>query len=576
MTHTSTPQRSRLLAFALSLALLAPTAAHATTFTILNLDGAGEGFNDTTPRSPEGGNPGTTLGALRLNAFQEAANRWAAVVNSSVTILADGNFDPLTPCGGGGALLGFAGPNTVHRDFTGVPVASTWFGQAEANALHGSDLDPSTSDIAATFNSDIDNGCLPGISGWYYGFDGNAPSGKIDLIPVLLHELGHGLGFLTFVDLASGAKLSGFDDTFMRFVEDHSTGMMYPAMTNGQRVTASTNTGNLHWVGTNVAAASGLLSAGTVGTHVRLYAPNPQEPGSSVSHWDTVLTPDELMEPIDTGSLFKELTIAAYDDMGWPPLPHTTPTPTVTPTPGPTPTPGNPNPFTCYKAGATGGSVKFLGIPNPPGVSLVDQFGGPVSVEVKKPKFLCAPTDKNGEDPSAPTHPEHLKAYQIKYPTKPVLPTNIKVVDQFNPSGLFVDAKKPSHLLVPSVKSLTGPTPLPTPGAFVTDHFECYKVAVTKNTPKFIPVLGLPIGDQFGTMTVDVKKPQFLCTPVDKNGEDPSAPTDVGHLMCYQVKQVDLVKFVKLTGVFVNNQFGSETLDVKKPAQLCLPALKNP
>jgi hypothetical protein len=266
------------------------------------------------------------------------------------------------------------------------------------------------------------------------------------------------------------------------------------------------------------------------------------------------------------------LDVVGYD-LFTGPLP--TATPTVTPTPGPTPTLGPLDHFTCYKAGATGGSVKFAGIPNPPGISLVDQFGT-AQVEVKKPKFLCAPTDKNGEDPTAPAHPEHLKAYQIKYPTKPILPTHIKVVDQFNPGGLFVDAKKPSHLLVPSVKSLTGPTPLPTPGAFVTDHFECYKVAISKNTPKFTPVLGVSLGDQFGTMTVEVKKPQFLCTPVDKNGEDPTAPTHVDHLMCYQVKQVDLVKFAKLTGVFVNNQFGSETLDVKKPAQLCLPALKNP
>ena len=254
-----------------------------------------------------------------------------------------------------------------------------------------------------------------------------------------------------------------------------------------------------------------------------------------------------------------------------------TPTPTLTPTPTPSPTAtlGPLDHFTCYKAGATSGSVKFAGIPNPPGISLVDQFGAE-QVEVKKPKFLCAPTDKNGEDPTAPTHPEHLKAYQIKYPVKPVLPTNIKVVDQFNPSGLFVDAKKVSHLLVPSVKSLTGPTPVATPAAYVTDHFECYKIGITKNTPKFVPQLGVSLGDQFGTMTVDVKKPAFLCNPVDKQNEDPTAPTHVDHLMCYQAKQTDLVKFVKITGAFVEDQFGSETLDVKKPALLCVPALKNP
>lgn len=333
MTRSNGPAPSTLLALTLSLVFVMTTAAHATTITINNLDGGSEGFNDTTVRSPEGGNPGTTLGALRLNAFNEAANRWEAVLSSSVVIVADSNFDPLTPCGGGGALLGFAGPNTIHRDFVGAPVASTWFGQAEANSLNGSDLAPGTADLAATFNSDIDNGCLPGITGWYYGFDGNPPSGKIDFVPVLLHEMAHGLGFLTFVDLASGAKIGGFNDIFMTFLENHSTTLMYPAMSDAQRVTASTNTGNLHWVGANVATASSLLSAGKVGTHVRMYAPNPQEPGSSVSHWDTALTPNEVMEPIDTGSNFRSLTLAAFDDMQWTVLPEATPTPSLTPTP---------------------------------------------------------------------------------------------------------------------------------------------------------------------------------------------------------------------------------------------------
>jgi hypothetical protein len=133
--------RPSAIGLVLGLAVLVAATADATTITLVNLDGAGEGFNDSTPRSPEGGNPGTTLGLLRQNAFNEAADRWEAVLGSSVVIQAEATFDPLTPCGGGGALLGFAGPNTVHRDFIGAPVASTWFSQAEANSLSGVDLD---------------------------------------------------------------------------------------------------------------------------------------------------------------------------------------------------------------------------------------------------------------------------------------------------------------------------------------------------------------------------------------------------------------------------------------------------
>jgi hypothetical protein len=88
-------------------------------------------------------------------------------------------------------------------------------------------------------------------------------------------------------------------------------------MTTGERVAASINTGNLHWVGPKVKAASSLLSTGKTGDHVHMYAPNPQEPGSSVSHFDTTLTPDELMEPFATPTTIQDLTEALLQDIGW-------------------------------------------------------------------------------------------------------------------------------------------------------------------------------------------------------------------------------------------------------------------
>ncbi|MFQ5668062.1 MAG: hypothetical protein ACE5I7_16735 [Candidatus Binatia bacterium] len=245
-----------------------------------------------------------------------------------------------------GAVLGGAGPNNCVRDFPNAPVANTWFAQATANSIAGVDVSGgSSSDIGAGFNSRIDKGCLPGISGWYYGFDGNPPPDQLDLLPTLLHELAHGLGFLTVVDLSTGAKFMGFDDTFMLNLEDNTTGKLYPAMTDAERVAASINTGNLLFVGANVRAASSVLSAGKVGDAVLMFAPNPQQPGSSVSHFDTSLTPDELMEPFDTPTHMQKLTEALFEDIGWTLLLPGTPTatrtvtPTVTLTPTVTPTP---------------------------------------------------------------------------------------------------------------------------------------------------------------------------------------------------------------------------------------------
>ena len=295
---------------------LAPSAAGAATFTIINTDSAGVGFNDTTAATPVGGNTGTTIGQQRLIAFQYAANIWGALVASNVTIQVSASFAPLT-CSSTSAILGSAGPNNFYRDFTGAPVASTWYPVALANALHGSDLD-ATPDITAQFNGAIGTTCaFPNT--WYYGLDGKPPGSQIDFITVLVHELGHGLGFLTLVDLASGAKALGLNDTFMLNLENHGASPPdYPSMTDAQRVTASTATGNLHWIGAHAQAWSGLLTAGTVGTHVRMFAPNPQQSGSSVSHWDTVLTPNQIMEPVYTQPLHHPIMeLPLFRDLGW-------------------------------------------------------------------------------------------------------------------------------------------------------------------------------------------------------------------------------------------------------------------
>jgi hypothetical protein len=306
-----------LVSALVGMAVIAAPVAQAASIVVINEDGAGEGFNDPTPVSPVGGNPGTTRGAQRLNAFQRAADIWAGLISSPVTVRVGANFDSQS-CNASGAVLGSAGATTVYRDFTGSLAPGTWYAGALANALNGSDLDPGGDHIHATFNSAIGTTCaFPNV--WYYGLDANPPGNDIDFVSVVVHELGHGLGFLTFVNLASGAKLMGFDDTFMRNLENHgATPADYPSMSNAQRVAASKATGNLHWVGANVEAASSVLTAGKVGTHVRMYAPNPQQGGSSVSHWDTALIPDQIMEPIYTGPQHTPvLELPLFQDIGW-------------------------------------------------------------------------------------------------------------------------------------------------------------------------------------------------------------------------------------------------------------------
>jgi hypothetical protein len=113
---------------------------------------------------------------------------------------------------------------------------------------------------------------------------------------------------------------SGGDDTYMVNLENHDTAERYPEMTNSERVTASKAVNDLHWVGSSVVAGGTSLTAGrhVASGHVQMYAPSSQEPGSSVSHFDTDLTPNQIMEPQYTGpnhdvGLAREL----MDDLGW-------------------------------------------------------------------------------------------------------------------------------------------------------------------------------------------------------------------------------------------------------------------
>ncbi|MCA9439838.1 MAG: hypothetical protein KC964_03460, partial [Candidatus Omnitrophica bacterium] len=317
-----------------------------TTITIINADGPGEGFNDSTPAAPVGGNSGTTIGQQRQIAFQYAADIWANLIVSSVEILVSAKFDPLT-CSASSATLGSAGPSTVTRDFPGAPYSGTWYHVALGSSLAGTDLSPGNPDINATFNSSIDNNdsCLAGQN-WYYGLDMNPPGGDNDFVSVLLHEMGHGLGFSTFVDKDTGEKFLGYNDIYMRFLEDHSLGLAWTAMTNGQRAASTVDTGDLHFTGPTVVSDSAGLSTGRHASgHVEMFAPNPVQPGSSVSHFSTTVYPNELMEPYYTGPNHDPgLAVSLFDDLGWTiatpetPTPSNTWTPTNTPTETPTPT----------------------------------------------------------------------------------------------------------------------------------------------------------------------------------------------------------------------------------------------
>ena len=226
------------------------SAFGAATIVIQNNDAAGVGFNDPTPVAPIGGNPGTTLGQQRLNAFQAAANIWGATLTSTTTITVKADWIALS-CSSNSAVLGRAGADSIWSDFTGAPISSTWYSAALANALRGSDLDPARAEINADFNINLGNtGCLDGVH-FYLGLDNNH-GGDTDLTTVLLHEFSHGFGFQTFTDASTGVQPLGMPSIFDRFLFDNATSKVWSQMSDAERQASATNNGHLTWNGAAV------------------------------------------------------------------------------------------------------------------------------------------------------------------------------------------------------------------------------------------------------------------------------------------------------------------------------------
>ncbi len=227
----------------------------AATIVIVNGNSAGEGFNDPTPVAPVGGNAGTTLGAQRLIAFQRAADIWGATLSSPVPIRVAASFEPL-PCNETGAVLGSAGAVEIFSDFANAPRLNTWYPSALASKLARTDVaSPGEAHIRARFNARLGlfADCLPGAP-FYLGLD-NRHGDQIDLVAVLLHELGHGLGFQNFTDEETGEFFYGVPSVWDYFLIDSRSERLWITMTDEERRLSAISGEHLAWNGARVTRA---------------------------------------------------------------------------------------------------------------------------------------------------------------------------------------------------------------------------------------------------------------------------------------------------------------------------------
>ena len=247
----------------------AGSSAMAATIEINNIDDPGKGLNDPTKVKPVGKNKGTTLGQQRMNVFFKAAEIWGNTLQSTVPIWVQATFQDrgFTPCTANSAVLGAAGTIQIFANTPSLLWPNTWYHSALANKLANADQQPGSpdpgflappfaDDIIAFFNPNLGKADCFASSDWYYGLDNQAPAGTIDLLNVVLHEMGHGLGHAGFANKATGQQDLGLPDVYGVYSRDNTADKQWNQMDNSERATSAVNTGNLVWNGPSVVSAA--------------------------------------------------------------------------------------------------------------------------------------------------------------------------------------------------------------------------------------------------------------------------------------------------------------------------------
>ena len=238
------------------------------------------------------------------NDVQAAIDVWSENFASTVPITVDATWGRSSTSG----ILGSARPGNYFSGFTGAPDSTLWYPSALANALSGNDLDKNSPEIIIQANSNAN---------WDQRNDGTPTKAEYDLESVFIHELGHGLGFLS---------TDAYDTYFKYGILDQPTAFdAYAQTTDGRRLSDLPSPS----LELGTALTSTLVWSGPLGVQANngvkplLYTPSQYEVGSSVSHLDeatfssaglnSVMTPN-----LDAGEVFHQpgpLLVAMLQDL---------------------------------------------------------------------------------------------------------------------------------------------------------------------------------------------------------------------------------------------------------------------
>ena len=237
-------------------------------------------------------------------AFKYAVDIWASHFESTVPIEIEAHWEPSNING----VLGSARPGDYFNAFDGAPNSDLWYPSVLADRLAKKDLAPGKPDIVLRFNSN---------ALWHTAIDGKPGRFSYDLSSTVLHEIGHGLGFL------SNAEYDKFFGT--GYLVQPTPYDAYVQLSDGRLFTdfcarsvelGKAMTSPLFWAGSQATAANN-------GVKPKLYSPKPYEEGSSITHLDEALfassgTNSTMTPVLDSGEVFRtpgNIALAMIEDM---------------------------------------------------------------------------------------------------------------------------------------------------------------------------------------------------------------------------------------------------------------------
>src|SRR5690606_4333582 len=216
-------------------------------------------------------------------AFEYATSIWESLLTSPVEIRVAAVWTNLP-----GGTLGSAGPAFWAANFSGTPKHNIYYPGPLAEKLAGENLNGAEEyDIVAQFNNTAE---------WHFESSGIPDTGEFDFITVVLHELGHGLGFTSTFEVEDDMGMygrytnDGVPFIFDLFLANGTSQNLFETFESPSAQLAAHLTGNDLYFKPPFGAPM-----------TKVFAPDVFSEGSSISHLDPTAfpqgTPNSLMRP---------------------------------------------------------------------------------------------------------------------------------------------------------------------------------------------------------------------------------------------------------------------------------------